>query len=489
MPATFVWAAGLDLRPIDVRFTPPVGSNWRAATQLYPTEDPTRFTAPNLQYFMDSPTELANLVTSAFDVPDGRGQRARFRLMVHSSAGQSDVDALAARVARLVREEMAVFGEFPPYEPGYYTFILDLVGWAEPDAMEHRNSTFVSSPGLDLGTEDGRLQALDMMAHEFFHIWNVERIRPAGLEPFDFTRENVTCCLWLAEGFTEYYGPLLLERAGLIDLGTGVASEALEAAASTARGVRSAVEISEQAPFADAAVANDVSDRSRTYVSYYTLGAGIALALDLTLRERFDDRLSLDDYMRLLWQRFGRQDARPGYVATPYSLTDLRDALAELTGNRALADDFFTRYIEGRETPDFERLLATVGLERAGREAWVGGNPPVTMEATALRLGSADPRPGEWLAPFGSALYAAGLDGGDRLLSIDGEPATVSRWQLAIRRAPGTRVALTGLRRDGQPFATTLIVGERPSSRWTTTPALSDAQGRRRAAWLGTRVR
>jgi len=490
MPATFVWAAGLDLRPIDVRFTPPAGSNWRAATQLYPTEDPTHFTAPNLQYFMDSPTELANLVTSAFDVPDARGQRAHFRLMVHSSAGQSDVDALAARVARVVREEMAVFGEFPPYEPGHYTFILDLVGWAEPDAMEHRNSTYISSPGLDLRTEDGRLQALDMIAHEFFHVWNVERIRPAGLEPFDFTRANVTCCLWLAEGFTEYYGPLLLERAGLIDLGAGVASEALEAAASAARGVRSAVEISEQAPFADAAVANDVNDRSRTYVSYYTLGASIALALDLTLRERFDDRLSLDDYMRLLWQKFGRHEGRPGYVSMPYSLKDLRDALAELTGDRAFADDFFTRYIDGRETPDFAHLLTTVGVSSSGREPWIGGPPPVTMEAGGIRLGSADPRPGEWLAPFDSPLYTAGLDGGDRLVSIDGEAATPARWQQAIRRAPGTRVSLAGLRRDGRPFTTTLVIGERPAEThvMAAPDALTDAQRRRLTAWLGSRV-
>ncbi|MEO8481648.1 MAG: M61 family peptidase [Acidobacteriota bacterium] len=491
MPATFMWASGQEARPIAVTFTPPDGSRWTAGTQLYPTGDPMRFTAPNLQYFMDSPTELAHLVTSTFEVPNADGRPARFRVMVHSAGTQADVDVLAGRIQRLVREEMAVFGEFPVYETGAYSFLLDFVAWAEPDAMEHRNSTYISSPRVDIRTADGRLEALDMVAHEFFHNWNVERIRPAGLEPFDFTRENVTCCLWLAEGFTEYYGPLLLERAGLINVGVRATLEGLTAAQSPARGVRSAVEISEQAPFADAGIANDVNDRSRTYISYYTLGAGIALGLDLTLRERSHDTLSLDDYMRRLWQKFGRgPDARPGYVSTPYSLKDLRDTLAELTRDPGFASEFFDRYVEGHETIDFAALLATVGLRPpVAREPWIGGDPPVSMEDAALRLGSADPHPGEWLAPFGSPLYAAGLDTGDRVVSLEGEPATLARWQAAIRRAPGTRIALTGARRDGQPFTTTLVVGERvtggsPSPATTQT----DAQRRRLDAWLGTKV-
>lgn len=492
MPATFMWGVGQDARPIEIRFTPPAGSRWVAGTQLYPTSDPMRFTAPNLQYFMDSPTELADLVTSTFEVPNADGGSARFRVMVHGAVAQADVDALAAQIRRLVREEMAVFGEFPAYEPGSYSFLLDFVPWAKSDAMEHRNSTYVSAPRVDIRTDQGRLQALDMIAHEFFHNWNVERIRPAGLEPFDFTRENVTCCLWLAEGFTEYYGPLLLQRAGLIDVGMGAALEGLGAALSPARGVRSAVEISEQAPFADAAVANDVDDRSRTFISYYTAGAGLALGLDLTLRERSHDTQSLDDYMRLLWQKFGRRpDSRPGYVSTPYSLTDLRDALADLTRDQAFAADFFDRYVEGHETIDFATLLLdAIGVAPAAADqAWIGSAPPVSAEGPAIRLGSPEPRPGEWLASFGSPLYTAGLDAGDRVLSIDGEPATIARWQAAIHRVPGTRVSLTGARRDGQPFTTTLVIGATtPGTFPSAAGSQTDVQRRRLAAWLGTKV-
>src|SRR5262249_60592619 len=98
---------------------------------------------------------------------------------------------------------------------GSYTFLADYLPWAGGDGMEHRNSTVMSSSG---SIASSRLRLLDTVAHEFFHCWNVERIRPQGLEPFDFDRANITDSLWLAEGFTQYYGPLMLQRAGLADL-------------------------------------------------------------------------------------------------------------------------------------------------------------------------------------------------------------------------------------------------------------------------------
>src|SRR5262249_13703049 len=157
-------------------------------------------------------------------------------------------------VQRLVQEQMTVFGEFPKYEPGYYTFLLDYVPWGEGDGMEHRNSTSISSPGLSLKTVQGRQQALGTISHEFFHNWNMERIRSVGVEPFDFTRENVTFCLWLGAGFTQYYGPLLLMRAGLGTQRGGAPVGAAAAVINTpGRAVRSAVQMSEYASFADGA--------------------------------------------------------------------------------------------------------------------------------------------------------------------------------------------------------------------------------------------
>src|SRR5262245_25067052 len=361
MPATFMWAIGLETRPIEITFTPPPGSNWKVATQLFPAATPGAFTAPNLQYFMDSPTELSDFVMSTFRVPNGTGPQAEFRLAAHSDASQVDVDELAKSVERLVREHQMVFGEFPTYEPGAYTFLLDYVRWGQGDGMEHRNSTSISHPGVSLRTPQGRQEALSPISHEFFHNWNVERIRPAGIEPFDFTRANITCCLWLAEGFTQYYGPLLRVRAGLMDqLPLGFVPAVING---PGRSVRSAVEMSEQAPFADAGVSNDMTDRDRTFISYSRYGAAIALALDLSLRDVSGGKLSLDDYMRRLWQVYGKPpDPRPGYVAKPYTLSNLRTELATLTGDARFAGDFFDRFVQGRKVADYAKLLNLAGF-------------------------------------------------------------------------------------------------------------------------------
>src|SRR6516162_8568257 len=239
MPATFMWGVGHDNQPMRITFTAPSESKWKIGTQLYTTSDPNTFTAPNLQYFMDSPVELSDFLTSTFTVPNADRTSSTFRLVVHADASQADVDELAKMVERLVREQMTVFGEFPKYEPGNYTFLLDYVPWGVGDGMEHRNSTSISNPRLSLKTPQGRQQALGTISHEFFHNWNMERIRSAGLEPFDFTRENVTCCLWVGEGFTQYYGPLFLTRAGLQDGSPGILSAAVAVMNTSGRAVRS----------------------------------------------------------------------------------------------------------------------------------------------------------------------------------------------------------------------------------------------------------
>jgi predicted metalloprotease with PDZ domain len=415
--------------------------------------------------------------------------------MVHARAdraGQQDVDALAALIERLVREQQAVFGEIPPLEPGHYTFLIDVVPWAGADAMEHRNSTYISEPGAILRTEAGRLALLDPVSHELFHLWNVERIRPVGLEPFDFTRQNVTCCLWLGEGFTQYYGPLLRHRAGLLPqmpLGSVIA-----VINGPGRLVRSAVEMSAHAPFADAGIANDVDDRSRTFISYYTHGAAIAIALDLSLRERSGGSVSLDDYMRRLWRDFGAASgAPPGYVARPYSLDDARRTLAEVSGDPAFADTFFDRYIEGREAPDYARLLPLAGYElrhAAPERAWIG-TIQVQESGGGLLVGSSRFGGRAGLVPFGTPAYAAGLDSGDRIVAIDGEPATVARWAGLSSRPIGSQVRLDVERRNGARVTTTATLTADPTLQLVdlaSTGTLPAEQRAFRAAWLRSKV-
>ena len=162
------------------------------------------FTAPNLQYLMDSPTELSAQTIRTFKVRNPDGKELTIRTAVHHDATDADIDEYRAGVEKIVNEEGAIFGEFPDYEPGTYTFLADYVPWGGGDGMEHRNSTVVASP---ISIKRRRRAACsDTVAHEFFHCWNVERIRPRTLEPFNFEEANMSGELWLAEGFTQYYG-------------------------------------------------------------------------------------------------------------------------------------------------------------------------------------------------------------------------------------------------------------------------------------------
>ena len=215
---------------------------------------------------------------------------------------------------------------------------------------------------------------LSTAAHEFFHSWNVERIRPRSLEPFKLDAPNPSGELWFAEGFTSYYEPLTLHRAGLSDIGrlaSRLGSTLGTVIGSPARKYRSAEEVSRLAQFVDQASWSDPTNFENGFLSYYTWGAAIGLGLDLSLRARTDHKVTLDDYMRRLWRDYGRLKApAEGSVARPYTIQDLRDVLADVSGDRSFANEFFDRYVQGREVVDYEPLLARAGLAAAEEQAW-----------------------------------------------------------------------------------------------------------------------
>jgi predicted metalloprotease with PDZ domain len=201
IPSALMWGRGLEGRAVRVQLVRPEGRTWKAATQLFPTDDPLTFTAPNFAYLMDSPIEFSDFDLATFTLPSaGRGS-AVFRVAVHHRGEPRDVEAYAQDLERIARTASDVFGELPDFDTGTYTFIADYVPWASGDGMEHRNSTILTSPG-SLASDVDRSNLVSTAAHELFHIWNVERIRPASLEPFDFEAATVSGELWLAEGVT-----------------------------------------------------------------------------------------------------------------------------------------------------------------------------------------------------------------------------------------------------------------------------------------------
>src|SRR5437868_9250066 len=191
---------------------------------------------------MESPAEFGAVAMRQVSVG-----ASTFRLALHHAGTDAELDGYVKDVEKIVREERAIYGEYPAYEPGYYTFLADYLPYANGDGMEHRNSTVITSSA---SIASARTRLLDTAAHEFFHCWNVERIRPQGLEPFNFEEANLTDSLWLAEGFTQYYGELIFARAGFTDPQRtidGFAQSANSVVNGSGRQFRSAVEMSHMA--------------------------------------------------------------------------------------------------------------------------------------------------------------------------------------------------------------------------------------------------
>lgn len=473
MPATFLWASGYDDKPIRVKFRRPEAT-WKVATQLPASSEADTYWAPNLQYFMDSPTEISNFALREWQVADA-GQTYTFRLALHHQGTDADADAFADRLKKIVPEHIKVFGELPKFDQGTYTFIADYLPHITGDGMEHRNSTIISNTQ---SLFRANFAQLGTASHELFHAWNVERIRPAELEPFDFTKANPTPSLWLAEGFTQYYGPLLIRRSGQSTVDEylkGLSSTVNGVVNGPGRGYGSPQDMSLRAPFVDAAAALDPTN-ANIFTSYYPYGAVIGLALDLQLRSR-PAPLTLDNYMRRLWVTHGVPE-------TPYKPADLRLALTAVTGDAAFSERFFKTSIEGAELPDFEPLLARAGLKlrrKAPKRAWLG--------ALRIRVNGAEVLLAETPAPD-TPLYAAGVESGDRIVGIGRfEFASEADWLDALERLKPDEATSVRFIQRGQVREAPLKVAADPSLeivRYETANLKpTKAQLKFRDQWLG----
>jgi len=477
MPATFAWARGMQERPIVIEFKTPAGSGWKIATQLIPSHHPGMFTAPGLQYFMDSPTELSDHALRTWRTAPGDSAYT-FTLALHHNGTDAEADAFATIARRIVEEAREVFGEYPAFDDGEYTFIVDYLPWVSGDGMEHRNCTSITGRNP---LRTSAVQNAGTLAHEFFHAWNVERMRPRSLEPFDFEKANMSAELWFAEGFTNYYERLIRLRAGII--GMDRFTESLGSTLSgflnsPGRKYFSAEENSRKAPLVDGAAFPAPTNDVNTNFSYYPFGDVIGIALDLTLRARHPG-LDLDAFMRKAWQIHGRTEV-------PYTNDDLEKILADLTHDTAFARDFFSRYVAGHEAADYARLLAPAGLLLRQKDSGKASIGSVTLQYrdTCAVIGGG---PTET-----SAMYRAGLDRGDTIFTIDGRKfaAKADLDSLLSRHRPGDRVGIEYLQR-GRRLSGTLTLLEADQVEVVTVERagipLTEPERAFRQAWLGSR--
>ncbi|HEV3413921.1 MAG TPA: PDZ domain-containing protein [Puia sp.] len=474
MPGAFMWMKGVDNIPITIHFNLPEESHWTIATQLQPTNDPNTFMARGLQYFMDCPVVIGNLSYRNWVVTNPDGKTYNFRIALDGTADSADLNAFTDKVQRIVRQEQAVYGGVPAYDYGTYTFLAGINPYVHGDGMEHRNSTMITI-GSAFHGED---RMLGVFAHEFFHCWNVKRIRPRTLEPFNFEKSNMSHELWFAEGFTQYYGTLLVLRAGIgkdTDYVKRTVAQFIDTRTNTPGAqLYSPVQASEMAVFTDAGIAVDKTNFPNIFTSYYPFGASIALALDLELRGKYSK--TLDEFMQAVWKKFGKPEI-------PYTVPELQNVLAGITGDKKFAQEFFEHYVYGHEPIDYNPLLAPAGF-RVRRsdpgKAWIGA--PQLSEREGLLI--------ERNTLRGTPLYTAGLDVDDKIIGIDNQDIrTNSDLTSALERLhPGVSVSIRFLHRNEDKTARitplenpNLLVETFETAGIPVTPAIAQF----RQSWLG----
>tara|TARA_R110002073_G_scaffold15207_5_gene60431 strand:- start:24264 stop:26060 length:1797 start_codon:yes stop_codon:yes gene_type:complete len=461
IPATFMYAPSLANDEVEVTFNVREDLNWKVATQLKHKEENTYY-AKNLQYFMDSPTEISNHRVRSFDVD---GQTINF--VLHHNGTDAELDAYFKKVKKVVLEQKAVFGELPKFDYDNYYFLACYIPNASGDGMEHRNSTIVTSTrSLANG---GMKRNIGTVSHEFFHAWNVERIRPQSLEPFNFEKANMSGELWFAEGFTSYYTNLILCRAGLMpqeDYVKGLSRTFNYVWNSPARQFFNTIEMSYQAPFVDAARSVDPVNRGNTFISYYTYGSALGLALDLSLREK---NLNLDEYMTLVWTKFGKEEK-------PYTISDLQNTLNEYAGDN-FGDNFFNNYVHKSGMPEMKRLFENVGVL-------------LTQDDTQASFG-ASVRQGKIFGytSIGSSAYEAGLENDDTIIQIGDVTLNddLDFNTVITKFKPNDTVKIV-YKRLGNTRETTLTFKKDPSYSISIDENASDNQKAAREVWLRTKV-
>lgn len=472
MPATLVWARGFENIAATIHFALP-RPDWKVATQMLP-QSGGDWSAPNLEWLMDCPVEISNHAFLQWKVED-----AAFRLSLHHNGSNEEAERYARLCQAVVLEEEGIFGALPKYDGGTYTFLVDYLPYVSADGMEHRDSTFITD-ARTLNQNAGNL--IGAVSHEFFHSWNVKRLRPKSLEPFDFERADMSDELWFAEGFTNYYGILVLQRIGISPLAAfthSMGSAVNHVLNAPGRLVHSPVEMSQLAPFVDAVTSIDPNNFRNTYISYYIYGQALALGIDLAIRERFVNK-SLDDWMRAAWHHHPDIDK-------PYTVADLQSALAEATGDRAFADEVFQRHILGKEPMSYAALLAPAGmlLRKSHASAAWWGDPAISLSDAGADLKSEPIQ--------GTPLYNAGLERGDRILTVDGKKIKAGSdvKDLLARRKPGDTARLRILTRAGEREVGVLLA-EDPELELVTFEeagqAVPPAAEALRKAWLSSKA-
>ncbi len=468
--ALFLYVPGREREPHTLTVIPPK-PDWRIATSLRPlisSGDPASgqsFVAADYDELVDSPVEVGLHQLRSFAV------EGIPHYWVVWGAGTLDLDRAVADAEKIVRTTAAFFGELP-YDRYWFIVHLSPGGFG---GLEHKYSTTLNYSGLELHQPDQYRRFLSLLAHEFFHTWNVKRLRPSALEKFDYNRENYLECLWFCEGATSYYENVILLRAGILsaeDFLKILAEQIGRLQRTPGRAVQSLRESSFDAWIK---LYRPHENSLNSQISYYLKGALVCWLLDLHIRHLSGGRGSLDTALRDLWQRFGRTEKG-------YSDQDLQEAFERAAG--ADLSPFFAAYVEGTEELDYNAYLHPFGLtlkahfSRPNPIPYLGLN----FNGESNRISTVE---------MGSPAQKAGIWAGDELVALDG--FRVSSANLSERLAayqPRQVICLSVFQGDQLKHFWIPLDPPRPDVyTLEALPELTPAQKALQQGWLGSLLR
>jgi predicted metalloprotease with PDZ domain len=459
--ALFFFIPGFEQQPIRVTIVPPK-PDWHVTTPLPPVSgESNTFEAKDFDTLVDSPFEIGSQQLYDFEVLGKPHQLAIW------GQGNADPERIIEDTKKIIEVEAQLYGGLP-YER--YIFLLHLAATGF-GGLEHKDACSLIYSRFGFRAKDKYNRFMQLVAHEFFHLWNVKRIRPKALEKFNYEQENYTTSLWFCEGTTSYYDLVIPQRAGIYDAKAFLECLGKEITQLQTTPGRKVQPVSESSFDAWIKLYRRDANSNNSQISYYLKGELVSLLLDLLIRSRHGNKRSLDDVMRQMWARFGKEEI--GF--TPQQLKDVIESVAQTD-----LSDFFERYIDGTDELPFDEYLQPFGLRLYSVEAeepvpHLGVNVKAEHGKEVIQFVEAN-------SPAG----IAGVDAGDELLAIDGLRVTADQLSDRLKDYNvGDTVKLSVFHQDELRTLPVTLGTPRPS-RYQIVPVENPTQAQKQnfAGWL-----
>jgi len=436
--AVFFRLPGLEQQPIQIAIAPPK-PDWRVTTPLPAVPGQVNaFTAIDFDTLVDSPFEIGCHQLQQFEVLGKSHELAIW------GKGNADAAKMIPDIKKIIQVEAELFGGLP-YDR--YLFLLHLAS-QNNGGLEHKFACSLIYSRFGFRDREKYERFMQLVAHEFFHLWNVKRIRPKALEVFDYDNENYTPSLWFCEGTTSYYDLAIPLRAGIYDDKTylkNLSKEITRLQTTPGRLVQPASESSFDAWIKLYRFDNNTNN---SQISYYLKGELVSLLLDLLIREKHQNQRSLDDVMRQMWQQFGKDEI--GF--TPAQLKQVIESVAEIN-----LDDFFKRYVDGTEELPFNDYLEPFGLKLVAED-----DEPVPY--IGMKVQTESGRETIKFVEIDAPAQQAGVNPGDELLAIEGLKATANNLNDRLQDyQPGDAIDVTVFHQEELRTYTVTLAAPRPS--------------------------